>query len=175
MSKPSIGAGWQRAILTLTGTVVGVVVIAALYWAQAVFIPVALAGFLTFLLSPLVNRFRQLGLPRTPSVIVVVLLAAGALGAIGWLVTDQIGSLLRDLPNYRETVKDKVRTIKQVTGGNGNLQEMITDINKELGGSPARDKAKGDERAAAGQEDEAAAGPAPIAMPTPNAPSGCRD
>ena len=83
MSKPSVGAGWQRAIVTLTGTVVGVVVIAALFWAQAVFIPVALAGFLTFLLSPMVDRFRRLGLPRTPSVIVVVLLAATVLGGVG--------------------------------------------------------------------------------------------
>ena len=80
MSKASVGAGWQRAIVTLTGTVVGVVVIGTLYWAQAVFIPVALAGFLTFLLSPLVNRLRQLGLPRTPSVIVAVLLAAAVAG-----------------------------------------------------------------------------------------------
>src|SRR5690242_9273672 len=76
MSKPSGGAAWQRAIVTLTGTVIGVVVIGTLYWAQAVFIPVALAGFLTFLLSPLVSRLRQLGLPRTPSVIVAVVFSA---------------------------------------------------------------------------------------------------
>jgi predicted PurR-regulated permease PerM len=138
VSKPSAGAGWQRAILTLTGTVVGVVVIGTLFWAQAVFIPVALAGFLTFLLSPLVNRFRQSGLPRAPSVIVVVLLAATALGGVGWLVTDQIGSLLNELPKYRQTVKQKVRTLKQVAGGSGHLQEMIKDINKELDGTATR-------------------------------------
>src|SRR5262249_36999168 len=113
MSKPTVGAGWQRAILTLTGTVVGVVVIGTLYWAQSVFIPVALAGFLTFLLSPLVNRLRQLGLPRTPSVIVTVLFSAALLGGVGWVVTDQISSLLQELPKYRQTVKEKVRTIKQ--------------------------------------------------------------
>ena len=44
VSKASVGAGWQRAILTLTGTVVGVVVVGTLYWAQSVFIPVALAA-----------------------------------------------------------------------------------------------------------------------------------
>ena len=73
VTKTSAGAGWQRAVITLTGTVVGVVVIATLYWAQSVFIPVALAGFLTFLLSPFVTWFRQRGLPRTPAVILVVL------------------------------------------------------------------------------------------------------
>ena len=48
VTKTSAGAGWQRAVITLTGTVVGVVMIVTLYWAQSVFIPVALAGFLTF-------------------------------------------------------------------------------------------------------------------------------
>ena len=100
LTKISAGAGWQRAVITLTGTVVGVVVIATLYWAQSVFIPVALAGFLTFLLSPFVTWFRQRGLPRTPAVILVVLCAATALGGVGWLVTDQISSLLRELPKY---------------------------------------------------------------------------
>jgi predicted PurR-regulated permease PerM len=152
MSKRSIGAGWQRAILTLTGTVVGVVVVGTLYWAQAVFIPVALAGFLTFLLSPLVNRLRQLGLPRTPSVIVAVLFSAALLGGVGWVVTDQISSLLQELPKYRQTVKEKVRAIKQVAGGSSHLQDMITDIKKELGGGlPARppgQEAREDEEAA---------------------------
>ena len=119
VNKASVGAGWQRAIVTLTGTVVGVVVVGTLYWAQAVFIPVALAAFLTFLLSPLVNRLRQRGLPRTPSVIVAVLMAAAVLGGVGWLVTAQITSLLRELPKYRETVREKVGGGQAGHGGHG--------------------------------------------------------
>ena len=161
MAKSTVGAGWQRAILTLTGTVVGVVVVGTLYWAQAVFIPVALAAFLTFLLSPLVNRLRQRGLPRTPSVIVVVLLAATALGGVGWLVTDQISSLLQELPKYRQTVKDKVRTLKQVTEGSGQLQEMIADINKELA---RRRPAARDGRGGRGRRDGSRGPAAPTAV-----------
>ena len=103
------------------------VVIGTLYWAQAVFIPVALAAFLTFLLSPLVNRLRQRGLPRTPSVIVVVLLAAIALGGVGWLVTSQISSLLQELPKYRQTVKEKVRSrSRRPRKASGQLEEMVS-------------------------------------------------
>ncbi len=135
VNKASVGAGWQRAIVTLTGTVVGVVVVGTLYWAQAVFIPVALAAFLTFLLSPLVNRLRQRGLPRTPSVIVAVLMAAAVLGGVGWLVTAQITSLLKELPKYRETVREKVEAVKQATEGTGGLRDFIEDITS--GGKPA--------------------------------------
>ena len=137
MSKPTVGAGWQRAVVTLAGTVVGVVVIGTLYSAQSVFIPVALAVFLTFLLGPLVNRFHQLGLPRTPSVVVSVLLTAAVLGGIGWVVTDQIGSLLQELPRYRQTVRRKVETIKQVAEGPSEVREMLGEIGGE-GPPPAR-------------------------------------
>ena len=140
MSKPTIGVGWQRAIVTLTGTVVGVVVIGTLYWAQSVFIPVALAGFLTFLLSPLVGRLRQLGMPRSASVIVAVVFSAAVLGGISWVVTQQIGSLLQELPDYRDRVREKVRTIKQVTEGSGRLQSFIHDVTQE---EPGADGASG--------------------------------
>ena len=55
MAKVSAVPQWQRALVVLTATVVGVVVVSCLYWAQMVFIPVALAVFLTFLLTPLVG------------------------------------------------------------------------------------------------------------------------
>ena len=126
MSKPTVGAGWQRAVVTLAGTVVGVVVIGTLYWAQSVFIPVALAVFLTFLLGPMVNRFHQFGLPRAPAVVVSVLLTAAVLGGIGWMVTDQISSLLEELPRYRQTVKRKVETIKQVAEGPRQVRGCLT-------------------------------------------------
>ena len=131
VTKTSTGAGWQRAVITLTGTVVGVVVVVTLYWAQSVFIPVALAAFLTFLLSPFVTWFRQRGLPRTPAVIMVVLFAATVLGGVGWLVTDQIGSLLRELPKYRHNIQDKVQSFKQATGKLNELQKIVSEVNQE--------------------------------------------
>ena len=59
MAKTSAIPGWQLAVLILTGTVVGVVVVACLYWAQTVFIPVALAVFLSFLLAPLITSLHR--------------------------------------------------------------------------------------------------------------------
>ena len=117
VTKTSAGAGWQRAMITLTGTVVGVVVIATLYWAQSVFIPVALAGFLTFLLSPLVTWFRQRGLPRTPAVIAGRPAARRPSWAAsaGWSPT-RSAACSRSCPSTARTVKDKVQSLKQATG-----------------------------------------------------------
>ena len=87
MAKVSAAPRWQRALVILTGTVVGVVVVSCLYWAQVVFIPVALAVFLTFLLAPLVTLLQRRGVGRMPSVVLVALLAALLLGGVVWLVT----------------------------------------------------------------------------------------
>jgi predicted PurR-regulated permease PerM len=81
---------WQRTLAVLTGTVVAVAVVALLYWAQAVLIPVALGVLCTFVLTPPVGALQRRGLGRIPSVGLVVLLAAVALGGVGWLVTDQV-------------------------------------------------------------------------------------
>src|SRR4030095_14341828 len=59
-------------------------VVAALYWLQAVLIPMALAVLLTFLLSPVVGILQRRRLGRVPAVLVTVLLAFSILGGIGW-------------------------------------------------------------------------------------------
>ncbi len=137
MTKASVGASWQRSIIVLTVTVVSVVAIAILYWAQSIFIPVALAAFLTFLLSPVVTWLKQRGIGRTPAVIMTVFLAAFVLGTAGWLVTTQISGLLRELPKYSQNVKDKVKSFKKVAAGSSQLSKMIGEINHELGSEPA--------------------------------------
>jgi predicted PurR-regulated permease PerM len=160
VTKTSTGAGWQRAVITLTGTVVGVVVIVTLYWAQSVFIPVALAAFLTFLLSPFVSWFRQRGLPRTPAVVLVVLCAGIVLGGVGWLVTEQISSLLRELPKYRHNIQDKVHSFKQATGNLSEIRKIVAEVNQE----PAKAAGHPGEGQARKAEPGAAAGAPPVVV-----------
>jgi predicted PurR-regulated permease PerM len=149
MANASGAADWQRANVILCATVISVVLVAVLYWAQSIFIPVALAIFLTFLLSPVVSRLRQFGVPRTPAVILTVCTAALVLGIGGWVITAQISSLLRELPQHTETVKHKVKALKQLTGGSSRLSGMIAEINRELDGKPDRGKSQGEEAAGA--------------------------
>src|SRR5438270_12183114 len=65
------------------------VVVAALYLAQDVLIPLALATLLPFLLSPLVARLERCRLGRVPAVVVVAALAVGRLGVLGGVVVGQ--------------------------------------------------------------------------------------
>lgn len=139
MAKVSSVPGRQQAQVVLTGTVVGVVVVSCLYWAQSVFIPVALAVFLTFLLVPLVTALQQRGLGRMPSVVLVVLLTALALGGVVWLVTVEVTNLAGDLPSYTENIKGKVRSLRQLGQGSltDRLDQMVEDITREWNARPA--------------------------------------
>jgi predicted PurR-regulated permease PerM len=132
MMDTFVGRESQRAVVSLAGTMITVVVVAVLYWAQSIFIPVALAVFLTFLLSPFVTLLRQCGIGRTPAVILIVCLAGIALGAGGYLVTVQISSLVKELPQHTQNIKKKVRSIKSLAGGSRQLTKMIREIHEEL-------------------------------------------
>jgi predicted PurR-regulated permease PerM len=92
-------------------------VIAALYWARDVVIPVALAALLSFLLAPVVIRLQRWGLGRIPAVLAVVLLAFTMIGALGWIVAGQLSNLASQLPAYGENIQNKIRSLEHPTGG----------------------------------------------------------
>lgn len=95
----------------------GAVVLAILYFASSVLIPIALAILLSFLLSPVVRGFERLRLGRIGSVVVVVVLAFGLLGAISFGVFTQVTYLADELPNYRSNIRAKVADLQGVTSG----------------------------------------------------------
>src|ERR1041385_5501451 len=106
--------------------------VAFLAWGKTVLVPVALAVLLTFLLAPLVRGVERLRLGRIPSVIVLVLLAAGLILGIGWVTLMQLRNLTDNLPKYTENIREKIvdlgkvlsfrkvtRTIEELKNGGG--------------------------------------------------------
>lgn len=98
---------------SLLGLAVGVVVIAGLYFAKDVLIPITLAILLSFVLSPIVSALRRLRLPKGLAVMVSVLLALGLLGGVGTIVGMQGASLVGDAPRYARTISDKIDGAKK--------------------------------------------------------------
>jgi predicted PurR-regulated permease PerM len=97
----------------LLGLAVGVVVIAGLYFARDVLIPITLAILLSFVLSPIVAALRRLRAPKGLAVMVSVLVALGLLGGVGTIVGMQGASLVGDAPRYARTVSDKIDGAKK--------------------------------------------------------------
>jgi predicted PurR-regulated permease PerM len=111
-----------------------VLVVACLYWARVVLIPVALSVLLTFLLNPIVNRLQRRGLGRTPSVILTVVVAFSLLGGIGWITMLQLTTLANELPQHTHNIKQKIADLRAAGKGGiiEKIQEMVAKVTEDL-------------------------------------------
>jgi len=112
-----------RPWVTFAGTVL---VVAVLYWGQAVFVPFALAILLTFVLAPPVNALER-WVGRIPAVIVVVTLVFTVLGLAGWGVMRQVDSLVDELPAYRDNIRTKIADVRGVEKG-GAVEKLMATV-----------------------------------------------
>ena len=116
-----------------------VLVVAVLYWAQAVLVPVSLAILLTFVLTPPVT-WLQRWIGRIPAVLAVVALVFTVFGLAGWGLARQMDHLAEDLPRYRVNILAKTADVRGAGKGGSveKLQETIEDIRTDLDTSDGR-------------------------------------
>ena len=123
---------WPAAVLVAARLTSFAVICAALYWGQAVLVPLVLAALLTFLLSPLVTRLDRLHVPRIVGVLLVMTLAGGVIGGVGYVVGDQLQSFATELPTHRQNIRRKIDELVTFTRGGAieHVQDTIEDINE---------------------------------------------
>jgi predicted PurR-regulated permease PerM len=111
-----------------------VLVIGSLYWARAVFVPLALALMLTFLLQPVVAVLHRRGLGYAPAAALVVLLLALLIGAIGWVAVTQLSNLASELPRYQGNLKEKIDDLQHASQGGvfGKIQETVAELSRNF-------------------------------------------
>jgi predicted PurR-regulated permease PerM len=117
-----------------------ILVLAILYFGREVFIPLALAGLLAFLLAPAADSFENLGIGRTPSTLLVIFAAALGTAMLGWAMLGQIYNLAIELPQYRENVTEKIDALHLNSAGRlSSTVDMLTSIGKQIttGGTSA--------------------------------------
>ena len=110
-------------------------IIAALYFAKAILLPLALAILLTFVLAPLVRLFESWSLGRIPSVVIVVVSAILVIFGIGSFIGGQVAQLAEKLPQYQFIIQHKVQTASSAVSG-GTLEQFskfLDRLNKEIG------------------------------------------
>jgi predicted PurR-regulated permease PerM len=120
----------------MTGAaIVFAIVIGALYMGRDVFVPIALAILLSFVLAPVVQALQRCRFPRGLSVGAVALLAFACIFALGGVLAAQITELAGDLPRYQATVHDKIETLRGATATSSTLQraaDVLQDLGQEL-------------------------------------------
>ena len=115
-----------------------VLVVGILYFAKPFIVPLALAILLTFVLTPIVSAFQHVGLRRVPAVLVTVVLALSAFGTVGWGVGLQVNSLVHQLPEHKEKIKQKISDLRG--SGEGALAKFLQML-RELSDVPENTEA----------------------------------
>ena len=117
-------------------------VVAILYFAKEVLLPLAIALLLTFALAPISSRLRKLGLPRVLAVVTTVVLAFLALALFGLVVAWQVAEVAQDLPTYQDNIIGKIRALQESGTDNGIVRRLTSvvesvgrEINNEGGGN----------------------------------------
>jgi predicted PurR-regulated permease PerM len=155
----------QRSTVLTDMSVAGLI-IAGLYFGRELFVPLALAVLLSFVLAPFVMRLHSWRIPRTASVLVVVFFGFLIIFSLGGLMVSQATRLAAKLPGYQQTLSDKVESLRGLLGGSGTLQEASTVL-KELETELQRGGEAG--RLARQASEKAAPIPVEIRQPDPGA------
>ena len=117
LSVPAPPAHRDRAL----GIIATAALLAMLYFARDVLVPITLAFILSLLVAPLVKRLRHYGLGQTWSVMAAVLLLALCFGAFATVIGSQLVRMADSLPEYEFTIRHKLETLNEVTVGKFNV------------------------------------------------------
>ena len=97
------------------GIVATATLLALLYFARDVLVPVTLAFILSLLIAPLVRALRRIGLGQTLSVLAAVFVLALSFGAIAAVIGSQLVRMSVSVPQYKRTLEDKLETLNNLT------------------------------------------------------------
>jgi predicted PurR-regulated permease PerM len=123
------------AVVAMLSVVTAGVVVAFLYFARDIIIPVTLAMLLSFLLAPAVRWLRRLGAGRVTAITFTVLIALLAILGFATIVVREVSTLAEELPQYRYNLETKVRSLPGAIPGGGvfrRVSAMFRDLHREL-------------------------------------------
>ncbi|MBE7244633.1 MAG: AI-2E family transporter [Actinomycetospora chiangmaiensis] len=124
-----VAAETPRAALA-SPLLVGAILVAGLYFGREIFIPIAIALLLSFVLGPLVNYLRRWRLPRLVAVGLTVLLTLGIVGALATLIGVQVADLAGDVPRYRATIERKIESLRESPVGR--MTDYVANIGRVI-------------------------------------------
>jgi predicted PurR-regulated permease PerM/methylmalonyl-CoA mutase cobalamin-binding subunit len=137
----------SAALSGIWGLLLLAFVVAALYFGRSVFVPIALAALITFLLSRLVTRLER-WIGRIAAVLVTVIAMFTIFAGASWVIGRQVIDLADNIPDYQANIVAKIRSLKLPAGGPlARFSSSVHVLQSELAApspAPSADRARGD-------------------------------
>ncbi len=109
--SPATASVRDRAVgIVATGTI-----LAILYFARDVLVPITLAIILSLLIAPLVRALRRLGMGSTSSVLGAVLALALLFASVATVMGAQVARMAASLPQYEQTLRHKFAAVDEMS------------------------------------------------------------
>jgi predicted PurR-regulated permease PerM len=129
-------------------------VVAVLYFARDLLIPLAFAITLSIILAPIVAWLQKLRLGRVPSALLVMVVATASVGAISWVIFNDLVQVAIELPGYKDNIDKKIDALNAPgKSAFGRAADSVQALRKQIASAPP---------------------PAPPAAEFPSAPKGRR-
>lgn len=113
-------------------------VFGGMYFASAFLIPLAFAGILAMLMTPLCARLEARGINKALASFLCILILLLVVGGIGVLLSTQITNFAEDLPQIEQQINDQLRSIQlyvqETFGISPEEQEKAVKDGSESGG-----------------------------------------
>jgi predicted PurR-regulated permease PerM len=112
-------------------------VVAALYLARELLIPLAFAITLSMILAPFVAWLQKMRLGRVPSALLVVVVATASAGGIGWVIFNDLVQVAIDLPGYKENIDRKILSLNAPgKSAFGRAAASVQALSKQIASAP---------------------------------------
>jgi predicted PurR-regulated permease PerM len=131
-TEPSAEAAPVVDVRNLALTVVAVLaVILVLQYAQSVLIPIVIGILISYGLAPFVTGLHRLRIPRAIGAAIAVTTLLGALGLGAYTLSDQAMSIVGDIPQAAQRIRERVRAHRQnPQGAIERVQQAAQEIDK---------------------------------------------
>lgn len=125
-------ASTRHVISRKLGFAIFVILIALVYVAQSVLIPIVLATLVSFLLVRPVRFLEDHRVPKPLAALLAVTLLAGGIIATSWFVAGQVSGVLHDLPRYRQNIQARMAVLHRSETGTAitDLKDGLTALSK---------------------------------------------
>src|SRR6478672_10873598 len=135
MKPPKTKSDAASALVSIRNVLLTAFVVAILYFARDLLIPLALAALLTFLLAPLVSRLER-WMGRIAAVLLVAAMIFSVIAMAGWVLTRQLVDLAARLPDYKVNIETKIHSLQLPSGGVfKRLSQTVEELKKDLRGA----------------------------------------
>lgn len=122
-AAPTVDLPADTSTLPLTILVVLAVVL-ILQYAQSFFVPIVLGILISYALAPLVGGLQRVRVPRAIGAAVAVTLLVGVMGLGAYTLSDEAMSIVSNIPEAAQRVRERVREHRRARGGDSALQKM---------------------------------------------------